>query len=163
MFTYIFHILQFLWNFLEFFHFPKITRKWSGFPGIWEISFKVETLYWCGSYILNFMHVVTRSKVITTTSSKISEFPWTHYKVMLWLSLFLLDWCQCYTSFFKPTCANESMHIQCVPIKRKPVLSVGDLQCYARFNQTISFIIKGIFFHLIPNTMMISQCMTEKE
>ena len=31
-------------NFLEFFHFPKITRKRSGFPGIREISFKVETL-----------------------------------------------------------------------------------------------------------------------
>ena len=31
-------------NFLEFFHFPKITRKRSGFLGIREISFKVETL-----------------------------------------------------------------------------------------------------------------------
>ena len=31
-------------NFLEFVHFPEITRKESGFPGIWEISFKVETL-----------------------------------------------------------------------------------------------------------------------
>ena len=44
MFTYIFHILEFpgiSWN---FFHFPKITRKRSGFPGIREISFKVETL-----------------------------------------------------------------------------------------------------------------------
>ena len=29
-------------NFLEFFHFPEITWKESGFPGIWEISFKVE-------------------------------------------------------------------------------------------------------------------------
>ena len=33
-------------NFLELFHFPKITRKWLGFPGIREISFKVETLSW---------------------------------------------------------------------------------------------------------------------
>ena len=31
-------------NFLEFFHFPEITWKTSGFPGIREISFKVETL-----------------------------------------------------------------------------------------------------------------------
>ena len=44
MFTYIVHILEFARNFLEFFHFPKITRKRSGFPGIREISFKVETL-----------------------------------------------------------------------------------------------------------------------
>ena len=36
-----FHILEFPGI---FFHFPKITRKRSGFPGIQEISFKVETL-----------------------------------------------------------------------------------------------------------------------
>ena len=45
--------------------------------------------------------------------------------------------------------------IQCVPIKRKLVLSVGYLHCHARFNQTICFIIKGIFssfFNLLPNT-----------
>jgi len=31
-------------NIQEFFNFPKITRKRSGFPGIQEISFEVETL-----------------------------------------------------------------------------------------------------------------------
>ena len=42
MFTYyIFHIFL---NFLELFHFLKITRKRSGFLRIQEISFKVETL-----------------------------------------------------------------------------------------------------------------------
>ena len=40
MFTYILHILEFM----ELFHFPKITQKRSRFPGILEISFKVETL-----------------------------------------------------------------------------------------------------------------------
>ena len=39
--------------------------------------------------------------------------------------------------------------IQCVPIKRKPVLSVGYLHCHTRFNQTIYFIIKGIFSSFI--------------
>ena len=39
--------------------------------------------------------------------------------------------------------------IQCVPIKRKPVLLVGYLYCHARFNQTICFIIKGIFSSFI--------------
>ena len=54
---------------------------------------------------------------------------------------------------------------QCVPIKRKPVLSVRYLHCHARFNQTICFIIKGIFSSLIliPNTWWLSQCMNEKE
>ena len=49
--------------------------------------------------------------------------------------------------------------------KRKPVLSVIHLHYHARFNQTICFIIIGIFssFILIPNIMMISQCMNEKE
>ena len=44
-------------------------------------------------------------------------------------------------------------HVQCVPIKRKPGLSVRYLHCYARFNQTVRFSIKGIFssFILIPN------------
>ena len=40
MFTYIFHILKFS----GIISFPEITRKWSGFPGIQKISFKVETL-----------------------------------------------------------------------------------------------------------------------
>ena len=50
--------------------------------------------------------------------------------------------------------ASTMEHIQCVPIKRKPVLSVRYLHCHARFNQTICFIIKGIFssFILTPNT-----------
>ena len=39
--------------------------------------------------------------------------------------------------------------IQCVPIKRKPVLSVGYLHCHGRFNQTTCFIIKGIFSSFI--------------
>ena len=42
--------------------------------------------------------------------------------------------------------------IQCLPIKRKPVLSVGYLDyfhCHARFNQTICLIIKGIFSSFI--------------
>ena len=43
MFTY-FPYSLISWNFLALFHFPKITRKQSGFPGIQEISFKVETL-----------------------------------------------------------------------------------------------------------------------
>ena len=32
------------WKFLELFNILKITLKWSGFPRIQEISFKVETL-----------------------------------------------------------------------------------------------------------------------
>ena len=39
--------------------------------------------------------------------------------------------------------------VQCVPIKKKPVSSVGYLHCNARFNQTICFIIKGIFSSFI--------------
>ena len=39
--------------------------------------------------------------------------------------------------------------IQCVPIKRKTVLSVRYVNCHARFNQTICFIIKGIFSSFI--------------
>ena len=38
--------------------------------------------------------------------------------------------------------------IPCVPEKRKPILSVRYL-CHARFNQTICFIIKGIFSSFI--------------
>ena len=55
VYVYNFHIIEFpgiSWN---FFHLLKITRKRSGFPGIQEISFKVETLEWhthsCASYI----------------------------------------------------------------------------------------------------------------
>ena len=56
-----------------------------------------------------------------------------------WEPLFVSEWCKT---------------VQCVPIKRKPVLSVRYLHCQASFNQTICFIIKGIFcsLHLIPNT-----------
>ena len=57
--------------------------------------------------------------------------------------------------FFSLICtAGYDGVIQCVPIKRKPVLSVGYLHYHARFNQTICFIIKGmyLFFHLIPYT-----------
>ena len=55
-------------------------------------------------------------------------------------------------------------NIQCVPIKRKPVLSVGYLHCHARFTQTISFIIKGIsLLSFDTKHMMISQCMAEKD
>ena len=39
--------------------------------------------------------------------------------------------------------------VQCIPIKRKPVLSVRYLHCHARFNQTICVIIKGIFSSFI--------------
>ena len=49
-------------------------------------------------------------------------------------------------------CADFSswhVYIQCVPIKRKPVLSVRYLYCHARFNQTIYFFIKGIFSSFI--------------
>ena len=50
-------------------------------------------------------------------------------------------------------CCKELMireiHIQCVPIKRKPVLSVGYRRCHRRFNQTICFIIKGILSSFI--------------
>ena len=35
-------------------------------------------------------------------------------------------------------------HVQCVPIKRKPVLSVRYLHCHARLKHTICFIIKSI-------------------
>ena len=38
------HTFSIFLNFLELFHFPKITRKRSGFPEILEISFNVETL-----------------------------------------------------------------------------------------------------------------------
>ena len=50
--------------------------------------------------------------------------------------------------------STSPLQLQCVPIKRKPVLSVGYLHCHEGFNQTIYFIIKGIFysFILIPNT-----------
>ena len=58
----------------------------------------------------------------------------------------------------------KSYSIQCVPIKRKPVLSVRYLHCYARFNQIICFIIKGIsLLSFDTKQMMISQCMTEKK
>ena len=40
-------------------------------------------------------------------------------------------------------------NIQCVPIKRKPIFSVRYLHCHARFNQTIWFIVKGIFSSFI--------------
>ena len=43
----------------------------------------------------------------------------------------------------------HKLPIQCVPIKRKPVLSVGYLYFHARFNQTICFIIKGILSSFI--------------
>ena len=39
--------------------------------------------------------------------------------------------------------------IQCVPVNRKPVLSVRYLHCHSRLNQTICFIIKGIFSSFI--------------
>ena len=39
--------------------------------------------------------------------------------------------------------------IQCVPIKRKPGLSVRYLHCHASFDQTLCFIIKGIFSSFI--------------
>ena len=39
--------------------------------------------------------------------------------------------------------------IQCVPIKRKPVLSVRYLHCHARLKQTVCFIIKSIFSSFI--------------
>ena len=42
-----------------------------------------------------------------------------------------------------------SCYIQCVPIKRKPVLSVRYLHCHASFNQIICFIIMGIFSSFI--------------
>ena len=54
--------------------------------------------------------------------------------------------------------------IQCVPIKRKPVLSVRYLLCHARLKQTIYFIIKSIFSSFIDTKhIMISQCMNERE
>ena len=54
--------------------------------------------------------------------------------------------------------------IQCVPIKWKPVLSVGYLHCHARLNQIICFIIKGIsLLSFDTKHIMISQCMNEKE
>ena len=48
------------WNFLELFHFSKITRKRSGLPKIREISYKVETLfmtYGCVSSWILFISV----------------------------------------------------------------------------------------------------------
>ena len=44
--------------------------------------------------------------------------------------------------------------IPCVPIKRKPGLSVRYLHCHAIFNETIMLHYQGhfLFFHLIPNT-----------
>ena len=39
--------------------------------------------------------------------------------------------------------------VQCVPIKRKPVLSVRYLHCHARLKQTVCFIIKSIFSSFI--------------
>ena len=41
------------------------------------------------------------------------------------------------------------MPVQCVPIKRKPVLSVRYLHCHARLKQTVCFIIKSIFSSFI--------------
>ena len=63
------------------------------------------------------------------------------------------------------SCLLHIYTVQCVPIKRKPVLSVEYLHCHARFNQTILFIIKGSFSSFMWSTkhMMISQCITEKE
>ena len=51
MSTHIFHSLEFP----GIVHFPKITRKLSGFPGIRENSFKVETLLLLlrGCYMVN--------------------------------------------------------------------------------------------------------------
>ena len=46
---------------------------------------------------------------------------------------------------FFPLKAN----VQCVPIKRKPVLSVRYLHCHARVKQTVCFIIKSIFSSFI--------------
>ena len=46
-------------------------------------------------------------------------------------------------------CPPGMAPIQCVPIKTKPVLSVGYLHCHARFNQTMCFIIKGSFSSFI--------------
>ena len=39
--------------------------------------------------------------------------------------------------------------IQCVPIKRKPVLSVRYLHCHARLKPTVCFIIKSLFSSFI--------------
>ena len=44
---------------------------------------------------------------------------------------------------------SNPLHIQCVPIKKKPVLSVGHLHCHTLCNQTLCFIFKGIFSPLI--------------
>ena len=63
MFTYIFHYSWISQNFLELFHFPKITRKRSGFPRIREISFKVETLI---SAKLEFDFIQILAKQIST-------------------------------------------------------------------------------------------------
>ena len=62
--------------------------------------------------------------------------------VLLWLSALV----QYLYSLLVPSVLGL---MQCVPIKRKPVLSVRYLHCHARFNQTICFIIKGIFSSFI--------------
>ena len=60
------------------------------------------------------------------------------------------------------------MPVQCVPIKRKHVLSVRYLHCHARFNQTTVYMYVSLSraFSLLSfdtKHMMISQCMNEKE
>ena len=49
----------------------------------------------------------------------------------------------------QPSRDSETNPIQCVPIKRKPVLSVRYLHCHARLKQTVCFIIKSIFSSFI--------------
>ena len=59
----------------------------------------------------------------------------------------------CFTIFHNVTLALAFKpwfaYIQCVPIKRKPVLSVRYLHCHARLKQTVCFIIKSIFSSFI--------------
>ena len=51
--------------------------------------------------------------------------------------------------FHKPLLKIIVLIIQCVPIKRKPVLSMGYLHCHAILKQTVCFILKSIFSSFI--------------
>ena len=61
--------------------------------------------------------------------------------------------------------SSSTTDLQCIPIKRKPVLSVRYLHCHARLKQTSLYASFSRAFSLSFDTKykMISQCINERE
>ena len=58
---------------------------------------------------------------------------------------------------------NNCTYILCVPIKRKPGLSLRYLHCRAIFNQLYALLSRAFSLSFDTKHMMMSQCMTEKD